>query len=104
MEYSRKIDWQINNAVKTELVKRWVDTSKVRISTTKGNVELKGSLEFTGQGTSIYDSPSTVMNMLKNLELAIKSLSNVRSVKFELDSWKKTGGRWEYTSPKTLST
>jgi len=102
MDYSRKIDWQINNSVKTELVKRWIDTSKVRISTTKGNVEIRGALEFIGQGINIYDSPTTIMNMLRTLELAIKAISNVRSVKFELTSWKKTGGHWEYTPRKTM--
>jgi len=102
MDYSRKIDWQINNAVKTELVKRWIDTSKVRISTTKGNVEIRGALEFIGQGINIYDSPTTIMNMLRTLELAIKAISNVRNVKFELASWKKTGGHWEYTPRKTM--
>jgi len=100
MEYSRKLDWEINKNVKAELVRRWIDVNKLRISTTKGNVEIKGSLEFTGQGKNVYDSPVTVIHLLKNLESTIKALPTVKSIKFQLDTYKKTGTRWEYTSPK----
>ncbi|HCJ66808.1 MAG TPA: hypothetical protein DHV62_05635 [Elusimicrobia bacterium] len=100
MEYTRKIDWQINHGVKTELVKRCIDVSKVCISTTKGNVEIKGQMQFTGQGVNIYDSPTTIASMLRKLELAIRAISYVRGVKFQFDSWKRMGSHWEYNPPK----
>ncbi|MDD5687818.1 MAG: hypothetical protein PHE88_08315 [Elusimicrobia bacterium] len=94
VEYSRKMDWQINNNVKIELVKRWVDVQKLRICTTKGNVEIKGSLEFTGRAAQDLEAVA-VMNLLKNLDLALKGISNLRDVKWDLDCWKKVGSRWQ---------
>ncbi|MFH0947817.1 MAG: hypothetical protein V1833_02315 [Elusimicrobiota bacterium] len=94
MEYDRKIDWQINNNVKIELVKRWINVQKVRITTTRGNVEIKGDLEFTGSAAKDMEE-SAIMNMLKTLDMALKGLPNIRDVKWDLDSFQKTGSRWQ---------
>lgn len=94
VEYDRKTDWQINNNVKIELVKRWINVQKLRITTTKGNVEIKGDLEFTGKALQDLEE-SAVMNMLKNLDMALKGISNLRDVKWNLDCFQKVGSRWQ---------
>jgi hypothetical protein len=93
MEYDKKIDWQINNNVKTELVKRWVNTQKLRITSTKGNVEIRGDLEFTGKYAGEMDNAST-QSFLKTLDLALKGLPNLRSVKWQVTGWQRVGARW----------
>ena len=93
MEYSARIDWQINNNVKQELTKRWIDISKLRISTTKGVVEIKGAISFTGQAGGDTEL-STIMNKLKNIDRAIRGINYVRDIHWKLDNWKKIGSRW----------
>ncbi|MCK5534973.1 hypothetical protein KAI68_07645 [bacterium] len=97
---SVKDDWKINTAVKRELVKRWIDPGKLRISTVKGVVNLKGVLTFTGKGQDDAGVLTVVMGILKNLELAILAIPQVRSVHFKMEGWKKTGGRWAQISAK----
>lgn len=93
MEFDRKIDWQINNNVKIELVKRWINVQKLRITSAKGNVEIKGDLEFTGKFASDMDG-AAVQSFLKSLDLVLKGLPNLRSVKWQLTGWQKVGARW----------
>ena len=94
MEYDRRIDWQINNNVKIELVKRWMNVQKLKITTTKGNVEIKGDLDFTGKAAQDLEE-SAVMNMLKTLDMALKGIPNLRDVKWNLDCFQKVGSRWQ---------
>ena len=100
MEYNQKDDWEINKHVLEFLVRAWFDTSKIRIATTKGNVEIKGNLLFTGQGKQNVDSPVVVMNLLKKVDSALKGIPKVRTVKYEFTGWKKSGIRWEYNPTK----
>ena len=93
MEYNRKIDWQINNNVKIELVKRWINVQKVRIITTNGNVEIKGELEFTGNDAKDMEE-SAIMNMLKNLDMMLKGIPNIRDIKWNLDRFQRVGAQW----------
>ena len=92
-DFDRKVDWQINNNIKVELVKRWIDVQKLRIMCTKGNVEIKGELEFTGKLAAERD-PTTVINFLKTLDLVLKGLPNVKSIKWDLHGWNKVGAKW----------
>ena len=84
MEYSKKDDWQINKHVQERLVKAWIDVSKLRIYTTKGNVEIKGVLDFTGAGQVNMDSPIAVMNLLKKLDSSLKAVPKVRQISYSL--------------------
>jgi len=96
MEYSKKDDWQINKNVMERLVRAWIDTSKLKILTTKGNVEIKGDLEFTGQAKASIDSPIVIISMLKKLDSALKGIPRVRLIKYDFSSWRKAGAKWEY--------
>ena len=94
---SVKDDWKINTAVKAELVKRWIDPGKIKISTVKGRVTLTGKLTFTGKGLDDAGVLIVVKGILKNLELALMNIHRVKSVQFRIVGWKKTGGRWDQT-------
>ena len=96
MEYDRKIDWQINNNVKIELVKRWINVQKLKITTTKGNVEIKGELDFTGTASKDMEAAS-ILNMLKTVDMALKGIPNTRDVKWNLDRFQRVGARWQPT-------
>lgn len=96
MEYSRKMDWQINNNVKVELVKRWIDVQKLRIASSKGIVEIRGALGFTGKNEQSMEIPA-IMGVLKTLDMVLKGLPNVRDVKWHLDNWQKLGVNWQLT-------
>lgn len=86
----------INKSVLERLVRSWIDVSKLRINTTKGNVEIKGSLEFTGQAKAGIDSPVVIINTLKKLDPSLKAIANVKTVKYDFSGWKKQGVRWIY--------
>ena len=96
MEYDRRIDWQINNNIKIELVKRWINVQKLSISSMKGNVEIKGEIEFTGKLAQDRDR-TAVLNFLKMTDLALKGISNVRNVKWDITGWQRVGNRWIQT-------
>lgn len=95
-EYSKKDDWKIICNVKTELIKRYVDVTKLKIDCTKGSIEIQGTLEFTGQGKWAMDTIQTINNALKKYDIVIRSLSNVRNLKWKLHSWEQKGRRWSY--------
>ena len=97
MEYTRKMDWQLNNNVKTELVKKWIDVQKLRITAVKGNVEIKGVLIFTGKFATDMDN-AAIVSFLKTIDMALRGLPNLRSVKWNLSGWQKIGVRWAPTT------
>ena len=96
MEYDRRIDWQINNNIKIELVKRWINVQKLKITTTKGNVEIRGVLEFTGTAAQDMEE-SAILGMLKTVDMALKGIPNTRDVKWNLDRFQRVGARWQPT-------
>ena len=102
MEYSKRDDWQINKHVLEVLVRCWVETRKLRINTTKGNVDIKGELEFTGQGKANIDSPVVVINILKRIDSGIKAIPKVKSVIYSVAGWKKHGNRWMYAPTREM--
>lgn len=98
LEYSRKIDWQINSDVKIELTKRWIDTSRLLISTTKGSVFIKGQLVFYGNKAAIEMADK--LSILKNMNSAIRGLRNVRSIRWKLDGFQLIGTQWNLEKGK----
>ena len=95
-DYNRKDDWTIITWVKIELVKRWINTGPLKISCTRGVVELEGPLEFSGQGKNAMDSITTIASTLKKIDTALKGISMVRDVKWRLSGWERTGRFWQY--------
>lgn len=101
VEYNRKIDWQINGNVKVELVKRYLDTNQLKISTTKGVCDIGGKIELTGQAGKDAD-PTTLMLLLKKLELALRSVPFLKAVRWSIDGWQRQGTQWQYTPTATM--
>lgn len=87
MEYTRKIDWQINNDVKVELVKRFIDVQALRISTTKGVVDIEGELKFVGKDVEMKDIPF----YMRNVDRALRGITYLRDIRWKLIGWKKEG-------------
>jgi hypothetical protein len=96
-DYSRKDDWKIITNVRMELNKRWVNCNSIKINCTRGVVDIEGMLEFTGQGRNAMDSVTTVANMLKKFDTALRGLPMVRDIKWKLAGWERTGRFWRYS-------
>ena len=78
-------DYEINGKVRRELVSRNMDLKRVRYHTSRGAVEITGTLKFT--------EPKSIGEMAKELfliEQAIMGIKGVRKVKIEFDDWEKT--------------
>lgn len=91
--YSPRMDWRINVDAKEELVKHWVDVSKIKISTTHGVIEISGELLFTGKAAG-ESEPMVINSMLKAIDRSLKVIPHVRDVVWRLKNWKKVGSRW----------
>ncbi|HAW49406.1 TPA: hypothetical protein DCX16_00410 [bacterium] len=83
-------DWEINVEVRACLVKRFIDTRIVNISTNNGCVFIKGELNFTGAVVLDEHIPT----VLTKLEKDIKYLKGVKDVKLEFKDWMKVNERW----------
>lgn len=93
VEYSPKVDFEINKLVSEELIKKYVDVSKLRISTTKCVTEIKGELVFTGSLAGETD-PGVILNMMRKIDLGLKSITYLRDVRWKLENWEKKGSKW----------
>lgn len=93
VEYSARTDWKINVMARDELVKKWVDVSKLRVSTTRGVIEIAGELVFVGKAAEDVELLSLI-NRLRAIDRSLKMIYGVRDVKWNLSNWKKTGSRW----------
>jgi len=91
-EYKRQDDWRLNNEVKIQLVRRWIDVSKMKISTTKGICEISGELIFTGQNADL--ELQSKIHILKDMHNALKGLPMMRDVKWNLHGWQKMGNHF----------
>ncbi len=94
---AKKEDWKINVKVKETLVRKWIDVSKLRINTIKGNVDIRGKLAFTGKAKDDYTTPIIIINALKQLDQTLKAIPGVKTIKYSFEGWKKMGGKWTQT-------
>ncbi|MEW6102907.1 MAG: hypothetical protein AB1630_03665 [bacterium] len=83
-------DWQINVEVKATLVKRFVDTKTVNVSTSNGCILVKGELSFMGGNVKEEDIPL----MLLKIEKDIKYIKGVKDIKINFKDWVKVNERW----------
>ncbi len=95
-EYQKKDDWKIIKHVQADLVRKYIDITKLKINSTRGNVEIGGMLEFTGQARGAMDSVMTISNALKNMNVGLRSISNLRTIKWKLQGWELRGQKWNY--------
>lgn len=83
-------DWQINVEVRAALVKRFVDTKTVIVSTNNGCVLVKGELDFVGGNITEEHIPG----LLLKLEKDMKYIKGVKDVKISFKDWIKVNERW----------
>lgn len=90
-------DYRLNAQVRTVLVRRWIDLSKVEYGVTNGVVYLRGSLlpclteRERGDERLRKEEEATVAG---RLERVLRQLPGVRDVVFQLDRVVKVGWRW----------
>lgn len=93
-------DWDINVAVRQELVKRFVDLRRVHFTTIGGVVYLKGSIVFRKVKeeeivATIEERINVEKRRLSELERRIKKIKGVKGIIFDLEEWTKFGNEWK---------
>ncbi|KPJ59182.1 MAG: hypothetical protein AMJ46_12155 [Latescibacteria bacterium DG_63] len=90
-------DYRINAFVRSVLVKRWIDTSRVDFGTSNGVVYLRGLLRQTYGKRQLhqFDEVDELLGLVKRLEREIRSIPGVRDTVFKLENFEKKGGRWK---------
>lgn len=83
-------DWQINVEIRAALVKRFVDTKTIIISTNNGCVLIKGELNFMG-GDVLEDH---IPSILSKIEKDIRYIKGVKDIKMSFEDWIKVNERW----------
>jgi hypothetical protein len=93
---SRINDFQINSQVRRVLTRNWLDLKKIRYSSIGGIVYLRGAIDV------MYGAPLTregswdgvTAKYVDRIEKDIRSIPDVKSIRFELENWRKAAGRW----------
>jgi hypothetical protein len=91
MRYTGRIDWQLNKNIRAELVKRYVDVSKLSIFTAKGIVEIRGELNFIMHSG---EDLSSLTEKLKILESVLMTVPYVKHIVWRLSNWQRVGNKW----------
>jgi hypothetical protein len=96
-------DYRINAFVRTVLVRRWIDTSRVDFGTSNGVVYLRGILRQTYGRKHLEESQQEIDNLLsliRKLEREIRTIPGVRDVVFKFDNFEKRAGQWKRKTEK----
>jgi hypothetical protein len=89
-------DYRINAFVRSVLVKRWVDTSRVDFGTSNGVVYVRGVFRQTYGKRQLHrvEEIDELLGLVKRIEREIRNIPGVRDTVFKLDNFEKKGGRW----------
>ena len=89
-------DYRINAFVRSVLVRRWIDTSRVDFGTSNGVVYLKGMFRqiYRRKPSEEEEGVDDLISVVHRLEKDIRSISGVKDVVFRLSNFEKKGGRW----------
>jgi len=92
-------DYRINAFVRSVLVRRWIDTSRVDFGTSNGVVYLRGIVRQVYGRKQLEDEDNeevdSLLSLIRRIEKEIKSIPGVRDVVFKLDNFEKRGGQWK---------
>ncbi len=94
-------DYRINAHVRSVLVRRWVDTSRVDFGTSNGVVYLKGMLRqvYRRRPAEETEELDPLLGVIRRIEKDIRSINGVRDVVFRLHNFEKKGGQWKRKTP-----
>lgn len=89
-------DYRINAFVRSVLVRRWIDTSRVDFGTSNGVVYLKGMFRqiYRRKACEELEGVDDLLAVVHRLEKDIRSIQGVRDVVFRLSNFEKKGGKW----------
>ncbi|MBL4888747.1 MAG: hypothetical protein JKX97_01845 [Candidatus Lindowbacteria bacterium] len=88
-------DRLINIRAEQALVRRGVDTSKLTVSSSKGNVTISGELKARSKRYEI-----TKGSDMKQIDMSLRRVPNLKAVTWVLQNWKKSGSTWKVQSGK----
>ena len=91
-------DYRINAFVRSVLVKRWIDTSRVDFGTSNGVVYVRGILRQVYGRKQLEEDEEGLDNLLalvRKVEKEVRTIPGVRDIVFKLDNFEKRGGQWK---------
>jgi hypothetical protein len=86
-------DFRINAAVRTTLVRFWIDTSQIDHGAINGVIYLRGRLTKELMRTQ-QEQDESIAFLARRLERELKNIRGVRDVVYDLDNLTKSRGRW----------
>jgi hypothetical protein len=82
-------DYRINAAIRSILVKHWVDHQRLTFGSFRGTVRIRGELCYLGT------APPANLSQVEVIEGEIRAVHGVKRVHFELSNWVKNHlGKW----------
>jgi len=78
----------LTKAVRTVLIKNWLDVGKIRLQIAGGNVIIRGRL-----AKSRNDEPVTGL-FIEHLEQTIRATKGVKNLRWILEGWEYDRGHW----------
>lgn len=89
-------DFRINAAVRTLLIRFWIDTSMLDHGTINGIVYLRGSLrrELIREDPHEIGATESLRLLVQRLERHVRSIRGVRDVVCNLENIAKVKGKW----------
>lgn len=91
-------DYRINAFVRSVLVRRWIDTSRVDFGTSNGVVYVRGILRQIYGRKQLEEDQREVDNLialLRKVEKEIRTIPGVKDVIFKFDNFEKRAGQWK---------
>ncbi|MGQ0644443.1 MAG: hypothetical protein ACT4O3_03010 [Elusimicrobiota bacterium] len=88
----KKKDGQLVSNVRVQLVRRWIDTSRLDVYVEKGSVEIHGSLVFSNM---VSPTEAEFAREIRGVETAVRTVHGVRDLHWKLANWEKVGLRWK---------
>jgi len=79
----------LTKAVRTVLIKNWLDVSKIRLQIAGGNVIIRGRLV-----RSRDDEPVNGL-FIEQLEQAIRATKGVKNLRWIVEGWAHERGKWQ---------
>jgi len=88
-------DLDINRAVRTVLVKHWIDLGRISVRSSDGKLWVRGSLSRIA-GVNEELTPQIVEAMSDEM----RRIRNIKQIYFSLENWNNDSGAWHEVGKK----
>ena len=78
----------LTKAVRTLLIKNWLDVGKIRLQVAGGNVLIRGRIAKSRAEESVNGL------FIEHLEQAIRAMKGVKNLRWILEDWEFDRGKW----------